>query len=217
MNKEQFTKGMLIFLANFRNVNADVKTQEIWFEFLKDLTDKEFELAIGNICKNVKEFYPTTNFVALIRSQFQDNLDNKSMLAWEKVKSAIIEYGYYDSVQFYDPVIHSAINLMGGWLELYELYFKEEKLEWVSKEFCRCYKAMNGKKGHPEYLIGAVEKSNSFKNYDKFIKPPIFISDKEEQLLSEPSELPPKRLKDKNDGVLMPEIIQNMVNKILKK
>ncbi len=175
MKKETFVKGMAIFLATFLNIKTTEKTQDVWFEFLKNLTDKEFEFAIGNICNNVTEFYPTTNFVALVKEQLKTNIENKSMLAWEKAKFAIVKHGYYDSVKFDDKVIHSAIELMGGWLELYGLYFNESKLEWVRKDFCRCYEAMSEKKVHPEYLVGHIEKDNKYRAYDEFIQPPVLI------------------------------------------
>ena len=67
MTKETYVKGMLLFVATFQKMKIDDNTQDAWFMLLEDLGDDQFLRAIKKVCQAQPEFYPGTNFVALVR------------------------------------------------------------------------------------------------------------------------------------------------------
>lgn len=64
MKQESFEHGISILTSVIPGLNIKPKT---WFELLKDLPDEAFIVAINKIAKGVKDIYPTTNIVAMIR------------------------------------------------------------------------------------------------------------------------------------------------------
>lgn len=141
MTYECFTKGMAIFAATFRGVKFDINTQKIWHELLQDLSDEQFKSAISKICREVKDFYPTTNFVALVREQIKENqvdTETLAMLAWEKALTSV-KHGVWASVT--DPDILRAVNAIGGWIRL--RHDPIDKLKFTCKEFVNAHKAFN--------------------------------------------------------------------------
>lgn len=175
MTKKCFIKGVAIFLAAFQNIKVKDATQELWFELLKDLTDEQFLYSINKICIEVKEYYPSTNFIALVREQLKVNMDNEALLAWEAVKRAMAHQGAYCSVKFSDPAIHSVVNIMaGGWVEFCHMPLDK----WMQKEFEKNYKILSARSEHPKYLKGIHEIENTANGFAEFMgnyKSPILI------------------------------------------
>jgi hypothetical protein len=80
--------------------------------------------------------------------------------AWLDVVAALKRYGNYQSVRFADPVIHSVIEAMGGWVSLGLM--AERERTWRQKEFERLYSVLVGQDGrHPAYLAGLHEIQNA--------------------------------------------------------
>jgi len=69
MTKQNFKKGIDEISASFGNLIITKEKLDIWFKFLCDIDDKEFEKAVRIICNETKELYSGTNIVALIREQ----------------------------------------------------------------------------------------------------------------------------------------------------
>lgn len=156
MTRECFAKGVFSFITVFRDIKATKENQDVWYSLLKDLTDEQFEIAIMRICREVKEFYPTTNFVALVRDMVIEKTEDRALFAWESVSKAMAVHGAYVSVKFDDPVIHSVIDLMGGWACTCHL----PQDVWMRKNFIDLYQTMAKKREHPEYLKGITEIEN---------------------------------------------------------
>ena len=173
MNKEIFIKTMTILFSTFRGLKPEDATLDIWFKLLNDLSSEELETAIIKICRDVREIYPTTNIVALIREQIIDNIKDQAILAWESVLQIMENCGSYESVQFADKAIHNTIDMMGGWIKLCEMTSDEEK--WRMKEFLDIYKTMSKRGGTIKYLPGRIEVDNTAKGFFEYIKPPIQI------------------------------------------
>jgi len=57
----------------------DNKTLDIFYELLKDLNSLEFNSGIKYICNEVKELYPGTNLVALIRGKQSKEPESEAM------------------------------------------------------------------------------------------------------------------------------------------
>ena len=71
MTKECFKKQTDILLAVFGGISPTKVKLNIWYDLLSDIDDKNFEEAIKKVCNEVKDVYPSTNIVALIRSQIE--------------------------------------------------------------------------------------------------------------------------------------------------
>ena len=69
MTKENFKKGVNMLGAVLGNLKPKPERLDIWFDLLNDIDDHDFERAVRTICNEVKEIYPGTNIVALIREQ----------------------------------------------------------------------------------------------------------------------------------------------------
>ena len=88
--------------------------------------------------------------------------------------------GQYQSVKFDDPVVHSVLQLMGGWGAVCRLEGHDDE-KWQRIDFEKTYKALQGSgKEHPQYLPGAAEVQNSAKGFDPN-KTVVLIGFKENQ------------------------------------
>jgi hypothetical protein len=106
--------------------------------------------------------------------QLQGSKQDQAVEAWLKVDRAVRTIGPYYSVKFDDPVIHSTIEGMGGWMHIND--FPEHEWKWKRKEFEDLYKVVSRKKSHIEYLTGITEAENRIKGFEKFIEPPKEIT-----------------------------------------
>jgi len=141
----------------------------MYFESLKDLSIEEFEQAAVVLFQTHKFFPKPADF----REALGLSSENDAILAWSQVVRAAKHIGAYESVQFSDPVIHSVIEAMGGWIGFCDT--PETELKWKAKEFQTLYKAMKAKTGHPVYLPGIVERDNAALGFLKNIPEPRAI------------------------------------------
>jgi hypothetical protein len=168
MKNKTLAQGFALLSTTFPNRDFNPKTLDTYKTLLADLDDDLFLHAIARICREEIALYPDTNIVALIRQYAQggskEDLHRRALLAWDAVRKAITEHGYYQSVQFDDPVIHSCIEALGGWQDLCSTPIEE--IKWREKRFLELYPAFaTTKKEHPQYLVGYVEQQNRLNNY----------------------------------------------------
>lgn len=101
-------------------------------------------------------FWPS---VADIIYAIEGGGQDRALRAWALVDRAVRLVGSYESVVFDDPLIHCAIDEMGGWTSL----GKKQEKEWpfVAKEFAERYRnlAAHRRPGdtHPPVLVGTIE------------------------------------------------------------
>ena len=74
--------------------------------------------------------------------------------------------GNYGSVEFDDPVIHSVIEAMGGWVQFQNVHVNEWK--WRRTEFERLYAVKEKLKDHPTYCPGLFEIQNGARGFSDF-------------------------------------------------
>ena len=178
MDDKTFDEGMSLLFATFpnRKIQGDAATKKnilkTWRMLLQDLSNEDFLCGVLRICRETTELYPDTNLVALIRQKAVGDvtdLSTQAMMAWEAVRKAIQQYGHCQSVQFDDPVIHSCIQALGGWIELCCTDIGE--MIWREKKFKELYPVFAaGKQKHPQKLIGQIEKENRLKGYEERTK-----------------------------------------------
>lgn len=147
----------------------------VWWEACKPFDMAAVHDAFNRHCINPDsgQFMPKpADVVRMLQGSSKDG----ALVAWSKFDRAVRQVGTYQSVCFDDPIIHAAVQDMGGWVHLGS---KEEK-EWpfLRNEFesrYRGYKLRGGPNEYPKVLIGIAEaqnKQNGFK-----APPPVLIGD----------------------------------------
>lgn len=171
MNKNIYLQGIMLLAKIFPNYKIDT---ELFYELLKDIPDKAFQTAITNITNNVKELYPNTNIIALIREYTEGNKDDKALIAWNLAKKAVQDIGYYNTPDFADPIISHCLNELGGWMEFCSA--KIEDLPFIEKRFMDLYRLfLKREVFNPIKLYGFFAVSNTEKGYLDKIPEPIKI------------------------------------------
>ena len=138
MRDETFEKGMAVLAATFAGISLSKETVSAYRNLLDDLSDEDFERAVIKICRELKEIYPGTNIVALIREQAKPKI-NMALLAWITAMRAVNKAGYDKTVSFEDKIINSVIKT--GWQDWDKFCadFGSRDIEWMQKEFERLY------------------------------------------------------------------------------
>ena len=138
---------------------------ELYFKSLMDYPIEAIEKAATAIIKG--RVYPAFPKPAEIIQEIVGNQTNAASLAWIDVLETVKRVGQYQSVQFSDPIIHSVIEVMGGWVKLAgDMTCDEEK--WKQKEFEKLYEVLsqNPRGKHPDHLAGHFEIENEANGYD---------------------------------------------------
>lgn len=110
-----------------------------------------------------------------IITMIEGTTSDRGMIAWEKVREAVIRAGSYRSVCFDDPLIHVVIEGMGGWPALCAT--TKDEMPFRAAEFAKRYRAHSeaGVSEHPAYLVGISESSNSMHGFKS--EGPFLIGD----------------------------------------
>jgi len=95
------------------------------------------------------------------------SLDARTLRAWEVFERAVVQHGYYASVNFDDPVLNATVRNLGGWIYVSEMG-AEELDKWLRKDFERVYKTfcqqgVGNEQSAP--LVGWHEKNNRHGGY----------------------------------------------------
>lgn len=170
-NKTKFKEFMTI-IGELKDKQITPVLSKVYWKALEPFTDDQCQKAFNLIILSLKFFPMPCDIIEAI----QGKQENQSVLAWIKVIKAIRRIGAYQSVKFDDPVIHSVIEVMGGWPALCFGNADEEK--WKQKEFERLYLTMFNLDNHTKYLPGIVEQENSINGKIKYVpEPPILIGE----------------------------------------
>jgi len=92
--------------------------------------------------------------------------ETKALTAWAMVEKAIHQVGRYQSIAFDDPLIHAALEDMGGWIKLCSVTSNE--LPFRANEFQKRYMGFLIKKParYPKYLVGIIETDNAKNGFE---------------------------------------------------
>ena len=93
MTWAQCCDGVAILTAAFPKLGPEEATIKIWFALLRDLPADAFERGVLSVCRSVKELYPGTNLVALIRDAALPDDAPTPLLAWQQVNEAVDKHG----------------------------------------------------------------------------------------------------------------------------
>jgi len=154
-NEVKFKEYMTILCELHDRVLSDMM-KDLYWKILEPFSDEQCEAAFKEIIYSSRFFPKPVDFVEILRGKKAD----RATEAWIEVLNAIKRIGNYESVKFADPVIHSVLQVMGGWDELAATMTVDEE-KWKQKEFERLYEVIAGRGGkHPDYLPGTTEMEN---------------------------------------------------------
>lgn len=114
MKKEVLSKGISTLGRQFTEKVFDAEM--IW-EYTKDLTDEQFNIAIKRIMTEKTSINRSDNVIAIIRQEALKPALLEAGDAWGVVVRAISSLGSYNTPVFKDKVIGRAVECM-GWRNL---------------------------------------------------------------------------------------------------
>lgn len=178
MKKEEFDElvEILDFLAaGLDNAEMTPVKYKFYFAALSDLGIDEIKEAANVIARTATFFPKPVDF----RNALSGNNEDRATQAWLKALNA---QNRYASVCFDDPVIHSTIEAMGGWVKFCSMEGYTDE-SWQMKDFIKIYKSVIGRPKHPVKLIGLTEIENADRGYYDFIPEIKLIGDQEKARL----------------------------------
>lgn len=149
---EEFTKALTITAALFKESNTP-EMIKLYFEILKKYEIEDIKWALRQHLETSKFFPKPAELIAFINKP--ESIEDKANKAWNLLLKSIGRYGYYDSVQFEDKIIHSCVRAMGGWMQVSD----REPDTWMHKDFVNFYKSYQNTT-HPDKVTGMIEKQN---------------------------------------------------------
>ncbi len=153
MNDKEFAKA-LTATATLYNHPVTTEVIKIYFEVLKQFKVEDIKKALLKHIQTSKFFPKPSEIIEIIAPKKDLNLNAE--IAWNSLLEGITSHGYYYSVQFDDPIIHSVIRSMGGWQKVSD----REQDNWMHKDFIETYKILSKKDSHPESITGFIESKN---------------------------------------------------------
>lgn len=133
---------------------------DVYWRVLEPFLDEACIRAFHELIRTAK-FFPKP---AELLEHLEARKEDRAAVAWFDVVATLKRFGNYQSVRFADPVIHSAIEAMGGWVRFGLM--EERERPWRQKEFERLYQIIAAQPGsHPLYLAGICEIENAGGGY----------------------------------------------------
>jgi len=162
-NKKQFQEYMLL-IGERHDKKFSEGLIDITWKALESFSDDECIKAFNHVIKYGKFW---KDILPDLLEQLEGTKEDQGELAWTEVYDAIRNVGCGQSIRFSDPVIHSAIEKMGGWIRLAQQ--EEADSKWNRKEFLSLYRACSRRNDHPAYLTGMYEEDNELRGFNDFI------------------------------------------------
>jgi len=156
MKTEEFDQLVEImdFLAvGLENAELSPVKYKFYFAALSDLSIEDIKTAANHIARTATFFPKPVDF----RNALSGNSDDMATVAWLKALGA---QNRYLSVCFDDPVIHSVVEAMGGWVKFCSMEGYNDE-SWQMKDFIKIYKSLMGGHEHPVKLMGLTEIRNA--------------------------------------------------------
>jgi hypothetical protein len=156
MNDKIKFKELMTALCELHDKKLSQTLADIYWESLNQFTDDQCIKVFKELILSSKFFPKPADFMEILKGKKEHN----ATIAWIEVLNAIKRIGNYESVKFADPVIHSVLQVMGGWDQLAATMTTDEE-KWKQKEFERLYQVMERRGDHPKYLPGYYESHNT--------------------------------------------------------
>jgi hypothetical protein len=176
-DKKRFAE-ILTATSELYGRTISVPAMRVWFAALLQYDIKDIVGAVQrHITSPDGKFMPVpADVIRIIEGSGQD----AALLAWTKFTAALERVGTYQTVVFDDPIIHTVVEDMGGWVEFGATPIDEMRFRGI--EFQRRYQAYRQRIGELQYpakLIGITEADNRQRGYIEDIPAPLLIGDHE--------------------------------------
>jgi hypothetical protein len=157
---------------------------KMYYEALKDLTEKQLSRAINDIVR--ERTFAKMPLPGEILAHAQGRVHDKAVMALAAVEKAMREVHGTKSVVFDDPVIHFVIARMkGGWIGICEM----PSVEWKKKrdEFVDMYKTFHRAVLFeettvvPKMLVGSIEAENTATGFIEVLRRDVHLRGQLEQ------------------------------------
>lgn len=148
---------------------------DVWWEAMQAFDMVTVREALSRHCLNpdTGQFLPRpADVVKMLGGTSKD----AAIVAWAKVDKAVRLIGSHQTVVFDDPLIHRAVEELGGWIWLGTQTDKE--WPFVEKRFCdhyRVYKARSEIPSYPPKLYGITDTQNGARGFPEIS--PTLIGD----------------------------------------
>ncbi len=162
MNTEDYEafRDVLHGVHDFYERQLSAFALDVWWQALKsyDLQAVTRAFGVHTVNPDTGQFMPKpADIVRMMSGGTSDN----AMRAWSKVDQAVRSVGVYESVVFDDPLIHRALEDMGGWIGLGMK--NEDDWPFVAKEFENRYRGYAMRQECGDYLrvmMGIMDAQN---------------------------------------------------------
>ena len=153
-----FVSMMTIVSDTYGQPRMSEAAAKLYFGVLSDYSLDDVSKAIAEHLKQSPYMPKPCDIIKNIKGTAEE----RALMAWRHVLRAITKYGRYQSIKFDDPVIHYAIDYMGGWHRICQIF--EEELPFREKDFVKHY--IHGERianwsNVPEYFVGEHEIRNT--------------------------------------------------------
>lgn len=173
-DKRKFIEILQGVYALYR-VDFSPQVAEIWWRSLSGYELPALTEALTKHAMNpdTGQFVPKpADVVKMLGGTTKDS----AIMAWSKVSQAVSSIGSWNTVVFDDPLIHRAIEDIGGWVAL--CLTSEDEMQFAEKRFCDHYRAYKARSEIPEYprkLVGRTDLANVYRGFDEM--QPALIGD----------------------------------------
>ena len=155
-------------LAEVLGAELSVLKIRFYEQALSRFTDDQIEMAI-TIAAQTMEFFPKpVQLIEIVEGKSQD----RAIVAWDTLLTAIKRYGSYQSVLFADSKITKTVELMGGWLQVCSM--TEDETKFRMTDFLKIYPGVNGAQ-EEKALMGRYEQDNVMRGFVDRIPGPVRI------------------------------------------
>jgi len=162
LDKEKFVT-IITGLCEMYNQKSSEFVFNVYYQIFKNYSVERIEKAIMNCIKSHK--YNTMPKPATILEFLEGSKEDKALSAWIQVMEGIKKAGYYNTVEFRDPIVSHCIDSLGGWMWLCSQ--DKSQLPFIEKRFLELYQIfMKREIERPILLIGYFDAVNCKKGYD---------------------------------------------------
>jgi hypothetical protein len=155
-------------LAEVLGAELSVLKIQFYEQALSRFTDEQVEMAVSIAAQTMTFFPKPVELIEIIVGKSQD----RAVVAWDTLLTAIRRFGSYQSVLFADAKITKTVELMGGWLQVCAM--GEDETKFRMADFLKIYPGINGA-CEQKALMGRHEQDNLIRGFADRIPGPVRI------------------------------------------
>lgn len=175
-DRPEFLRALKRLYSLYR-VELSDDVVDLWWEILVDYDLPAITMGLTRHVRNpdTGQFLPKP---AEIIKHIGGTTQDAAQIAWSKVLGAIRKVGSWMDVAFDDPLIHSVLGDMGGWVLLCSTL--EEEMPFRAREFENRYRGYARQQSIPTRvprLTGRINTDNAAKGLTEALEPPMLVGD----------------------------------------